>query len=125
MLYSFIRCLLILFCFTFSTFAVAKNPTQPEKCPSVSALQMHLFRVAAPAQTGGWLAMQAISRYDTKELWLFGLMVDATNVVEAFKNAYKALPTLGYPIGPSDVLGVWFCDYTASLGYGGQARVIQ
>ncbi|MHB1947457.1 MAG: hypothetical protein ACYCQI_05025 [Gammaproteobacteria bacterium] len=120
---SWIRYIFFFILLTLSSLAFS-HQYKPDKCPSINALQKHLFITTIQAPTG-WLAMQAISRYDTKDLWLFGLAVDGDDLLDAFKNAYKALPTLGYPLGPYDVLGLWFCDYTATVGYGGQARVIR
>ncbi len=105
---------------------LADQSKDPPTCPSVSHLQKSIFVVSAPTpgDSTTWLVLQPPNHYGTSQTWLFGLAVYADDRFESYKNAYKALSRLGNSAGAYNVLGVWFCDYPAGMGTGGQARII-
>lgn len=118
---SLFRSLFLVILLSLSSQLFADPPT---KCPDVSVLQKAVYIIAGKGDKNTWVALQPLNQYDTQETWLFGMVVQAQNRIDAFIKAYKALPALTYIRGPYSVLGVWFCDYTAGADAAGQARVI-
>ncbi len=92
---------------------------EPEKCPSVSAIQTVNFDDVVQMENGNWIAGIRSNNFDTNDRWMFFVEINnADNENAARAEASEAIKSLQFQLGPQGPFDVyWACRYTTSKGY--------
>ena len=106
----------LLVTFALSQSAFAQTIDKPEACPSIDAIKAVGVNDAGDSMLG-WLAHN-INHYNTKDKWLFGTLVSATNKEDAIKEGNENIKQFSGVEGPQKIPdntdNTWACIYTSS-----------
>jgi hypothetical protein len=95
-------------------------PPQPERCPTVEALQAVSVSRQTIAINSLWFAGRRDNAFGTKNQWTFIIgNITATNNSQAYSKAITALSTLFFQAGPwyEREWNRWVCLYANAQGF--------
>ena len=118
---NYFTSVLVMLSFIFSSTIFASLSSEPEKCPSTSALISVGIEAVEKGLCNGWYGVVFANQYDTKNAWSMLMVantpplcgIPANDEIEARKKMLSELTTLQYIGGPDPINNndVWGCAY--------------